>query len=183
MSNILKIGVLLLCGYTIAVADSFAGPYIGIGYGVSSYHDNDYYKSIQDTNVKSYNIETGAYINKYLAVELEYFRSGDFHLTTQSDTPSTFNYSAFTINTVLHYYLYHDTIDFHIKFGAGQSYTNLSTSDGSALLYSGGIGYIIAKRYIVGVNYNLYNFDYHSTTRGNFAMNLQYISMDLKMKF
>lgn len=183
MNKILKIGVFLLCFSTLAIAKDYAGPYVGIGYGVSTLHDDSYYKNIKDTDVSSYNITLGAYINKYLAVELEYFKSGDFNVLTQNNTSSTFHYSAFTINTALHYYFYHDKIDCHAKFGAGQSSMSLSTTDGSAILYSGGLAYIIAKKYSVGVNYNLYTFDYKSSARGSFSMSTRYISMNVKMKF
>lgn len=161
----------------------WAQPYVDLGYGAANYSDGGYYKSVANTNVGAYNVSLGAYINRYLAVELEYLKTGTFSTKKIDGSSSSFSYAALTINTAAHYYVYKNRIDMHIKFGMGQAYTSLSASNGSAILYGFGAGYIFSPRYSMGLTYNIDTFNYQSSQRGNFSMNMQYISMDVKIKF
>lgn len=161
----------------------WAQPYIDLGYGISNYSDNNYYKQVKSTNVGAFNISLGAYINKYLAVEIEYLKTGTFDTQKVDGSSSSFNYSAITVNTAAHYYVYKNRIDLHVKFGMGQSSTSLSSNDGSAILYGLGTSYILSARYSLGVNYNIDTFSHNSSQRGSFSMNIQYVSMDVKIKF
>jgi len=178
-----KIIILLVLLSGALWAGSNTGPYIDFGYGASNYGDSNYYKQIKSTNVGAYNVSLGAYINRYLAVEIEYFKTGTFNTKQIDNTSSSFSYAAVTVNTAAHYYVYKNRIDLHVKFGMGQAYTNLSSSNGSAILYGLGASYIFSPRYSLGLNYTIDTFSYNSKQRGHFSMNMQYLSMDVKIKF
>jgi len=83
-----KIIILLVLLSGALWAGSNTGPYIDFGYGASNYGDSNYYKQIKSTNVGAYNVSLGAYINRYLAVEIEYFKTGTFN-TKQIDNTSS----------------------------------------------------------------------------------------------
>lgn len=159
------------------------GPYIGVGYGAAIYNDDHYYNDIKDSSVTSYNFYAGAYINRYLSVELGYIKSGKFHVVSVSSENTTFNYSAITVNALVHYPVLDDSFDFYAKFGAGQSYLNLSSNDGAATVYGAGISYRINNKYALRTGYDMYEFNLDSSSRGIFNMNLQYGYMGIEVQF
>lgn len=157
------------------------GPYIGLGYGFSSYNDDGYYSKVDDRNIASYNLYAGAYINKYLSVELDYMRSGDFKV--EDTSKDSFNYSSVTINALAHYPVLYGNLDFYAKFGAGQSYVNISGSDGAALVIGGGMSYRINEIFALKVGYDMYSFNYDSDARGGFDMDVQYAFAAVEVQF
>lgn len=159
------------------------GPYIGLNYGLSSYNDNSFYDSIKDKEMNSYGFCGGAYINRYLSVELNYMKSGDFKVVDSVSNKTSFNYSAVTVNALAHYPLWYDALDLYAKFGAGQSYTSISSADGSALVVGGGVSYRLDEMFALKVAYDMYSFNYESSTRGKFDMDIQYAYAGIEVQF
>ena len=186
MSRILKLLLLLI--FMLATANAAekernGGPYIGVDYGVCQYNDNGFYTDVKDTQMASYGFYGGAYINRYLSVELNYMKSGDFKVVDSVSNKNSFNYSAVTVNALAHYPLWYDAIDLYAKFGAGQSYTNLSTKDGSALVVGAGASYRLDEMFALKIAYDMYSFNYESSTRGKFDMDIQYAYAGIEVQF
>ena len=74
-------------------------------------------------------------------------------------------------------------MDFYAKFGAGQSYVSMSAYDGSALDVGGGINYRINETFALRVAYDLYTFDYASTSRGSYSMSMQDVYAAIEVQF
>ena len=159
------------------------GPYVGVGYGVASYGDDNFYNEVKDMNVASYNLYAGAFINRYLSVELGYMKSGDFNVIDITSTETSFDYSAITVNVLAHYPVLDDNLDFYAKFGAGQSYVSMSNNDGAALVYGAGMSYRFDDTYALRLAYDVYKFSYDSTSRGKFDMNMQYGYAAIEVQF
>ncbi|WP_345991666.1 porin family protein [Sulfurimonas sp. HSL-1716] len=159
------------------------GPYIGFGYGEASYNDDGYFSDVKDSRSASYNLYAGAYINRFLSVELGYMKSGDFSAVDLSSIQTSVNYSSITVNALVHYPVLDDSLDFYAKFGAGQSYVSLSNSDGAALVYGAGMSYRFNGTYALRIAYDMYKFAYDSDTRGRFNMNMQYVYAGIEVQF
>ncbi len=186
MNRILKLFLLLAFSLSMANAvekERNGGPYVGMSYGLSSYNDNSFYTDIQDKEKNSYGFFGGAYINRYLSVELNYMKSGDFKIVDSVSNKTAFNYSAVTVSALAHYPLYYDTFDLFAKFGAGQSYTSITSTDGSALVVGGGVSYRIDEMFALKVAYDRYMFNYNSDTRGKFDMDIQYAYAGIEVQF
>ncbi|WP_345978819.1 porin family protein [Sulfurimonas sp. HSL3-2] len=179
---ILLIG-LLFAGLNAEQIERDGGPYIGAGYGLASYDDDNFYNDVKDTNIASYNFYAGAFINSNLSVELGYLKSGDFNVVDITSTATKFNYSAITVNVLAHYPVLDDKLDFYAKFGAGQSYVSMSNNDGAALVYGAGMSYRFDDTYALRLAYDVYKFSYDSTSRGKFDMNMQYGYAAIEVQF
>ena len=186
MSKILKLFLLSAFIFTVLNADQKErdeGPYLGLGYGLGIYNDNNYFANKKDVQKASYGFYGGAYINKYLSIELDYMKSGDFKVQESVSNKSSFNYSAVTVNALAHYPVLYDAFDLYAKFGAGESYTSLSNKDGSALVVGAGVSYRIDDMFALRAAYDLYTFNYESDTRGRFNMNIQYVYAGIEVQF
>lgn len=159
------------------------GPYIGAGYGMSSYNDGGYFNEVSTKESNSYNLFGGAYINKYLSVELGYIKSGNFDVKDTVTQNRNFNYSAVTVGVLVHYPLWYDNFDIYGKFGAGQSFTSLSSTDGSALVVGAGISYRIDETFAIRTAYDIYKFNYTSDTKGSYSMDLRYAYAGIEVQF
>ncbi len=177
--------VITLLTTTLSAAENQrdGGPYIGAGYGVATYNDNNFYNDVKEKNIGSYNLYAGAYINKYFSVELDYLKSGDFHVVDITSVQTTFNYSAITVDALAHYPILDDSVDFFAKFGAGQSYISISTNDGAALVYGAGVSYRFNDTFALRMAYDMYQFTYNSDARGKFNMNLQCAYAAIEVQF
>lgn len=186
MNKIIRAVLLTSLLFTAVNAEEMArdgGPYIGAGYGLASYSDDNFYNDVKDTNSASYNFYAGAFINRYLSVELGYMKSGDFNVVDIVSTRTKFNYSAITVNTLAHYPVFDDSLDFYAKFGAGQSYVSMTSNDGAALVYGAGMSYRFDDTYALRFAYDIYTFSYDSTSRGKFNMNMQYGYAAIEVQF
>jgi hypothetical protein len=157
------------------------GPYLGGGYGLSSYNDAGYFTQKESQQKSAYDIFAGAYINKYLSVELNYMKSGDFNVVDAQSTH--FNYSAVTVNALAHYPIWYDSIDLFAKFGAGQSFSTLASSDGSAMVFGGGVSYRIDDTFSLRAAYDIYKFNYASDSKGGYNMDLRFANVGVEVQF
>ena len=181
--KLLLVSMLFLTSAYGAEKERDGGPYIGGGYGLSSYNDGGYYNEVSTKETNGYNLFGGAYINKYLSVELGYVKSGEFKVKDTSAQSKNFDYSAITVGALVHYPFWYDSFDIYGKFGAGQSFTSLSSTDGSALVIGAGISYRIDETFAIRTAYDVYKFNYSSDTRGGYSMDLRYAYAGIEVQF
>ena len=154
------LAVLMFC--TILLADRDGGPYIGVGYGLSSYGDDGIYKELLDIDSKAGMFYVGAYINKHLSVELGYVnfnQANEYKVIDDSDLKKSITFSTINVSTLAHYAFFDDTLDFYIKAGVG----NMSASEGSSgfsIVYGGGMSYRFSKMLSMKIAYDKYETDY-----------------------
>lgn len=172
-----------LLAFVAQAKERNGGPYLGLNYGVSNYNDDGFYNQVQEKKIGTYSVCGGAYINRNLSVELGYMRSGDFKILDTATNKKSFNYSAVSVSALAHYPLYDDAWDIFAKFGAGQSYTTMASSDGSALVVGGGVSYRIDAMFALKMAYDRMMFTYASDTRGKFNMDLQYAYAGIEVQF
>jgi len=142
-------------------ADRDGGPYIGLGYGTSQYHDDELNipKNLTKDKSDTVNITFGAYINKYFSVELNY---ADFGLIDEykiDDTQSLEFYSV-TVNTLAHYAFYDDILDFYFKFGVGEIRERNVDAKGFAFVTGVGSAIRFSEWLSLKIAYDRYSFGY-----------------------
>jgi hypothetical protein len=161
--------LLLLCCISLLAFADRSGPYIGGAYGTTAFEDKGYYASQGysdrvDDNSESFRIYGGAYINKYLSVEVDYTDFGDFKGTNALNQSLNESFTALGVSTVAHYPLYDDRIDTFLKIGvADMSWDEsgaLKRSDNTGALSFGlGAGYRFAEDYMLKIGYEFYSFE------------------------
>ncbi|WP_324170782.1 outer membrane beta-barrel protein [Sulfurimonas sp.] len=162
----MKIILIILIFCTALLADRDGGPYVGVGYGLSSYSDDGIYKEITDADSTALLVYAGAYVNKHLSVELGYVnfnQGGDYKVVNDSDLKETISFSAMHVSTLAHYAFFDDTLDFYAKVGVG----SMSASEGSSgfsVVYGAGVGYRFSKMWSMKIAYDKYNADYKKGT-------------------
>jgi len=177
--------------YTSLVASRDGGPYLGFGYGISQYDDNQYYSNIEETNAKSSTFYAGAYINKYLSVELSHVSfdaqglSDGFLVTNSSSAEELINFSATTISTLAHYPFFDDKIDTYLRFGAGEMGSNIAGESGFTLVYGVGIAYRFNDMFETKIAYDSYQFglDTNNDKSSDYKMQLNYLYMAIEVQF
>jgi len=181
----LKIFLVFLFLVGSLFADRDGGPYIGVGYGVSTYHQDDFYSDFKDDKSSSIILYGGAYINKYLSVEINYvsFDAWNMGKGYEIDDVSSINYSATTINTMAHYPFFDDILDTYIKFGVGQIDASGLNSNGFTLGYGGGIGIRFADIFSMRLAYDRYTFEYRDPASGNYDMYIDYLYTAVEFQF
>ena len=178
----LVVSALLVSGANATPNERDGGPYIGASVGLSDYNSDNYFSDVKDTYKGAFDLFAGAYINKYLSVELGYFKSGNFK-AVESSTTTAFNYSAITVSALAHYPLLDDKLDLFGRFGAGQSYMSINSNSGAAMVVGAGVSYRINKDYALRAGYDDYIFNYSSASRGGFNMSLQYLGVGIEVQF
>ena len=159
----MRIFLALLFFATIASADREGGPYIGIGYGDSKYKSDGLYSEIKDEKTKLEFFYGGAYINKYLSVELGYAKtSGKAYVI---DDELSLEYTMYNVSTLLHYAFFNDNWDFYAKFGAGK--VKSFGIDGFTFLYGAGTSLRFSELFSLKLAYDMYEFGYDETNNGS----------------
>ncbi|WP_321777984.1 outer membrane beta-barrel protein [Sulfurimonas sp.] len=154
------LAILIFC--SVLLADRDGGPYIGIGYGLSSYGDDGIYKEVTESDSDTLVLYAGAYVNKHLSVELGYVnfnQGGDYKAVNDSNVEKSIAFNAMHVSTLVHYAFFDDSLDFYAKIGVG----NMSASEGSSgfsIVYGGGIGYRFSKMWSMKIAYDKYETDY-----------------------
>jgi len=181
----MKIVLAILIFVTVLLADRDGGPYIGVGYGVSNYDSNGVFMIDKENESDVFTFYTGAYINKYLSVELTYldFNIGDsYSLVDYTDTKQKLTFTTYNVSTLAHYAFFDDMLDFYAKFGVGNmSAKGLDSSD-FGMLYGGGVGLRFSEMFSMKVAYDRYMVDYQ---KGNVdkKMNLDVIYTAFEVQF
>ena len=186
--------IILFCFCFVALWADRSGPYLGVGYGVSSYHHDRYYEDIgypevADERLKAFRIYGGAYINEYFSVELDYT---DHDVSRASDTTGQSvenDFVALGVSTVVHYPTREKKLDWYAKFGAGeirwkQSGPQNRADEAGALLVGAGVGYRLMPRLTLKAGYDIFFFGLKdSELDKEYNMDLEYFSGAVEVQF
>ncbi len=145
-----KVILVVFIFFSFGYAKRGAGPYLGVGYGKSKFYANSYYDFKDDTS-NILTIYGGAYINKYLSVELNYYKPGSY--TTKAN--KEVKYTITDISTLAHYPFYHDKFDIYGKFGAGIISTSKSGFD---FVFGAGVSYRYNEIFSFKIGYDYFDF-------------------------
>ena len=136
------------------------GPYLAAGGGYATFKDKGRLEGTLNSTQNGF-ITGGAFINKYLSVELmvDYFDT----VTTQNKENTTDLY-FFCIDTKAHYPFWKDRIDLFGSFGAGgvswkETLNGVSQKEkSSALMGEAGVGVRVVEDVTLNVGYRRYFF-------------------------
>ena len=160
-----KIILLLFSLVTLSFGESMdrTGPYIAVGGGYAVFND-DFRMDAEPLGVNhSYNVNIigGAFINRYLSVEIAY----DYYETFDNDKNSnTTKLSIADVAAKVHYPFWKDRIDLYGAFGAGQVYwkenlNGVSQDDQSGVLRADfGVGFRALEWLTINMGYRKYHF-------------------------
>lgn len=188
----MKIILLVLLFISTLMADRDGGPYIGLGYGESSYDSNGLYEQLKSDTSGSGTFYFGAYINKHLSVELGYVSFDAWHVEDgyEVDDTTTLGFGALTVSTLAHYAFFDDALDFYGKFGVGEMSASGIPATGFTMVYGAGVGYRFNKTLSIKVAYDIYNFNYDqpltigtTTTYTTYEMQIDYIYSAIEVQF
>lgn len=159
MMRILLVLALLL---TFSHADREGGPYIGAGAGVSKLGNDGLYGTLKSDTSGSATFYGGAYINKYLSVELSYASFDAWHVKKgyEINDTDTLNFGALGVSTLAHYPFFDDALDTYARFGVAQMSLGGASALGFGYLVGAGVAYRINDFLALRVAYDLYSFDY-----------------------
>ena len=183
----MKYIIVLVLLFSSIYADRDGGPYIGIGYGTSTYNDGGYYSAFKEDESDASSFYLGAYINKHLSVEFNYADFTSYDKTDGfeiSDTKSLKFYFK-NFSTLAHYAFYDDLWDFYIKLGVGE----LTQGDLDIEAYSSVVGVGTSIRYnemiSVKIAYDRYAFGYDQNNNNSvdYDMNIDYFYTALEFQF
>lgn len=183
----MKIILVMALFFTALLADRDGGPYIGIGYGTSSYSDDSYYTDIKESSSKAMSIYGGAYINEHLSVEVGYASFGssaDGFLVDNSGTDESLSFSAFTISTLGHYAFFDDLLDVYARLGVGQMSGSELDNTGFTAQYGVGLGLRINEWLGLKIAYDRYQFTYKEPVSStNYDMSIDYMYAAVEVQF
>ncbi len=158
-----KIAALFLLITTLALAEPAdrTGPYIAIGGGYAVFDDDDRMEAEQIDPSFNVSITGGAFINKYLSVELclDYYET----FTNETNTNSTGIY-FFDAAVKAHYPFWKERIDLYAAFGAGgiawkENLNGVSQNDNSSATRGDvGIGFRAQEWLTFNVGFRRYFF-------------------------
>ncbi len=155
------LSILLFCSFLLADRDG--GPYIGLGYGLSQYDDDNIYKEQKVDDSKPLTIYGGAYINKNFSVELSYVGFNildDYKVVDDSDIEQSISFSSLNVSTLVHYAFFDDILDVYGKFGVGETSASEAGSSGFAMVFGTGVGVRFNDRLSMKIAYDRYFIKY-----------------------
>ncbi len=180
----MKIVLIIMIFLTTLLADREGGPYVGVGYGVSQYNDDGLYEKLKNDRSESVVLYAGAYINRYLSVELASTSFDVWHVQDgyEIDDDYATNFSAITVSTMAHYAFFDDILDFYAKFGVGEVSASGINANGFTMLWGGGVGVRFTELLSMRIAYDRYIFDY-SDSSGSYNMHIDYIYSSIEFQF
>lgn len=174
------LSILLFC--SVLLADRDGGPYIGFGYGVSEFFDDGVFKEVNKDSSDTMIFYVGAYINKYLSVELakvEFNSGNSYEAVDNSNQDATLTFSSLNVSTLAHYAFFDDSLDFYAKFGVGEMDAKGVGSTGFTMVYGVGVGYRVTDVISVKLAYDNYDIDYQeNTTERTMNIKLMYSAIE-----
>ena len=187
----MKLVLIFLLFFTSLFASRDGGPYLGLGYGISQYYDNGFNDKIKDDLSQTLSLYAGAYINQHLSVELGYTdfdadgQGSGFLVVDNSAIKKNISFSAITISTLAHYAFYDDTIDFYVRFGAGEITQNSLTGEGFTMIYGAGVSYRFNEYVSVKLALDTYQFGYdeNSDKSSDYRMGLDNLYIAIEVQF
>lgn len=180
-----KIVVLLLALVTIALAKDAdrTGPYIAVGGGYAVFNDDNRMGSEPIDPTYNLNLIGGAFINKYLSVELGF----DYYDTFTNDMQDTTDIYIFDAAAKVHYPFWKERIDLYAAFGAGgiawkETLDGVTQEDNSGVLKGDvGIGFRTLDWLTVNMGYRRYFFTLDQVD--NSGIVTQHYKMDLSSAY
>jgi hypothetical protein len=169
---------------TLLSADREGGPYLGFGYGMSEYDDGGMYDKVLENEAKASFMYGGAYINKYLSVEIGYVNIKNFNYKIeQNSNELNIGYTLYNVSTLAHYAFFDDLLDFYAKFGAG--YVTSFGEDGSSFIYGIGTSLRLSELLSIKVAYDIYDFGYDTSANGSsdYDMKISYPYIGVEIQF
>lgn len=185
----MKIVFIFLIFFSTLMADREGGPYIGLGYGNSTYDSNGLYNQLKSDTSGSATFYFGAYINKHLSVELGYVSFDAWHVEKgyEVDDTQALGLGAISVSTLAHYAFFDDTLDFYGKFGVGEMSVSGIPATGFTMLYGAGVGYRFNEWLSIKAAYDIYNFSYDepitTDTFRTYEMQIDYIYSAIEVQF
>jgi len=182
----MKIVLAMFIFVSVLLADRDGGPYIGVGYGVSSYDSNSVFMIEKENESEAFTFYTGAYINKYFSVEFNYldFNMGDsYSVVDYTDSNQKVSFTTYNVSTLAHYAFFDDMLDFYAKFGVGSMSSKGVKASDFTMLYGGGVGLRFSEMFSMKVAYDRYMVDYTSQNSADKKMNLDFIYTAFEVQF
>lgn len=176
------LSILLFC--TLLAADR-SGPYIGFGYGLSQFDDDGIYKELKDSESTSMTLYGGAYINKYLSVELAYVNmtaGNAYKALDATNVEKDLSFSSLNVSILAHYAFFDDTLDFYGKFGVGDMTAGGVGSTGFTMLLGTGVGVRFNDMLSMKVAYDRYITDYEKDGLKN-EMHVDFLYTAFEVQF
>jgi len=177
------LSILLFC--SLLLADRDGGPYIGFGYGISTFSDDGIYKELKEDKSNSMTVYGGAYINKHLSVELGFVNmtSGNgFIAVDATNKENDLSFSSLNFSTLAHYAFFDDILDFYAKFGVGQMDATGVGTTGFTMLFGTGVGVRFSEMLSMKVAYDRYITDYEKSGAKH-EMHVDFIYTALEVQF
>ncbi len=177
------LAILIFC--SVLLADRDGGPYIGFGYGLSKFDDDSIYKELKEDESTSMTVYGGAYINKYLSVELAYvdITAGKaYKAVNASGVEEELSFSSLNVSTLAHYAFFDDVLDFYGKFGVGQMNATGVGTTGFTMLFGAGVGVRFSEMLSMKVAYDRYITDYEKSGAKH-EMHLDFVYTALEVQF
>lgn len=165
-------------------ADRDGGPYIGVGYGTSSYNDGGYYSSFKEDESDAFGFYLGAYINKHLSVEFNYVdftKTGGYEI----DNTDKLEFYFKNFSTLAHYAFYDDLWDFYIKVGVGELTQGELDIEAFSSVIGVGTSIRINEMFSIKVAYDRYSFGYdeNNNESADYDMSIDYVYTALEVQF
>jgi len=186
----MKFIILFLFLITSLFASRDGGPYLGVGYGLSSYGDGGYYDSVKNSSSNSLTYYAGAYINKHLSVELDYasFNAkghGDSFNVVKNNEDLSLNFSVVSVSVLAHYAFFKDKLDCYARFGAGKLTQSNISDTGATMVYGTGVSYRFNKSFSMKLAYDTYRFGYdeNNDKASDYRMDLDHIYTAFEVQF
>ena len=174
--------------FALEYEEDRAGPYIGLGYGQTTFVDDGYLKEdTEKSNVTRF--YGGAYFNENFSVELDYVKLGTFEAKNVADEDVSEIFTAVTVSTLAHYPLFNDSVDTFLKFGAAnlmwrESGTAQENDTNSiALVYGAGLAYRFNYDYSIKIAYDYYDFEFIDTSHTIYTMGIHYVYSAIEVQF
>ena len=168
-------------------ADRDGGPYIGLGYGDSTFRSDGLYDTLKEDKSAGATIYVGAYINKHLSVEFNYVDFSTFGTNDGYEVNDTqaINFFALNVSTLAHYAFFNDVWDFYAKFGVGEVHQSNSQIKGFSFVYGAGTAIRFGELVSLKIAFDRYDFGYDKTQNNSsdFSLKIDYIYTALEFQF
>jgi len=172
--------------FSSVYADRGAGPYISVGYGVSTLDDNGFYNNLKKNDSYSTNVTFGAYINKYLSVEFNYTDSTAFGTSKAYEyDKGNLSFFALDVSTLAHYAFFDDILDFYAKFGVGEIHQDNKEIKGFTFVYGLGTSLRLNDTVSIKLAVDMFDYGYDANKDGSsdYDFNINYVYTALEFQF
>ena len=172
----LKVFLVCFLFFSFVEAKRGAGPYLGVGYGESRLNSDGYYE-LKDDKTDILTFYGGAYINRYLSVEFDFYDISSYETTLNTQI----SYKIYDIATLVHYPFYNDIFDVYAKFGAG---VITRKTNGFNFVFGAGFSYRYNEILSFKIGYDYFDFgvdiDDDKVSDKKFGISSIYIGLEVQ---